>query len=174
MALRSHASDQTTSYRRQSLLPLGHLTYQGAYRNGVAYFAFAYGLQRIVAATSDFVTFSYPSLPAQPDFTVGDGLGAGADGVLYFADPENGVVQIWRNGNYVELPLTFPDDVSDTGRLFSAMTRLTTGETGWPPVEPDQDALDAAILEWRIYPIGDVTGQGWVASYLGRAYVCGP
>ena len=155
------------------VLPLGHLTYQGAYRNGIAYFAFAYGLQRIVAATSDLVTYSYPSLPARPDYTVGDGLGAGADGVLYFADPENRVVQIWRNGRYVEFPLTFPDNVSDTSRFFSAMSNLTSGDQVWPPVEPGQDALDAAMLEWRIYPIGDVTGEGWVASYLGRAYVSG-
>lgn len=155
------------------ILPLGHLTYQGAYRNGVAYFAFAYGLHRIVAATSDFETYSYPSLPAEPDFTVGDGMGAGADGVLYFADPENRVVQIWRNGKYVEFPLTFPDNVSDTNRLFTALARLTSGEHIFPPVQPDQDALEAAILEWRMYPLGDVTGQGWVASYLGRAYVAG-
>ena len=155
------------------VLPLGHLTYQGAYRNGVAYFAFAYGLRRIVASTSDFATYSYPSLPAQPDFTVGDGFGAGADGALYFADPENRVVQIWRNGKYVELPLTFPDGVSDTRRLFSALTRLTSGDSVFPPVAPDQDALEAAILEWRMYPLGDVTGQGWVTSYLGRAYVAG-
>src|SRR5690242_2850110 len=40
------------------LLPLGHLTYQGAYRNGVAYFAFAYGLQRIVAESRDLVNYS--------------------------------------------------------------------------------------------------------------------
>ena len=155
------------------IVPLGHLTYQGAYRNGVAYFAFAYGLRRIVASTSDLATYSYPSLPAQPDFTVGDGFGAGADGTLYFADPENRVVQIWRNDKYVELPLTFPDGVSDTGRLFSAMTRLTSGDSVFPPVAPDQDALEAAILEWRMYPLGDVTGQGWVTSYLGRAYVAG-
>lgn len=155
------------------VLPLGHLTYQGAYRNGVAYFAFSYGLRRIVATTSDFVNYSYPATPAQPDYTVGDGLGAGADGILYFADPENRVVQIWRNGHYVELPLTFPDDVSDTSRLFSALSNLTSGDRVWPPVNPDQDALDAAMLEWRTYPLGDVTGQGWVASYLGRAYVSG-
>jgi hypothetical protein len=155
------------------VLPLGHLTYQGAYRNGVAYFAFSYGLHRIVATTSDFANYSYPAIPAQPDFTVGDGLGAGADGALYFADPENRLVQVWRNGRYVEFPLTFPDDVSDTNRLFSALTSLTSGDRVWPPVEPDQDALDAAMLEWRIYPVGDVTGQGWVASYLGRAYVSG-
>ena len=155
------------------ILPLGHPTYQGAYRDGVAYFAFAYGLQRIVAATTDFVTYSFPSLPAQPDYTVGDGLGAGADGVLYFADPENRVVQIWRNGRYVEFPLTFPDNVSDTSRLFRAIPPLTSGDRPFPPVDPDQDALEAAIMEWRIYPLGDVTGQGWVASYLGRAYVSG-
>lgn len=155
------------------LLPLGHLTYQGAYRNGVAYFAFAYGLRRIVAETSDFVSYTFPALPAQPDYTVGDGMGAGADGVLYFADPENGVVQLWRHGKYVELPLTFPPDVSDTSRLFFTLARLTDGERVFPPVAPDQDALEAAALEWRIYPLGDVTGQGWVASYLGRAYVAG-
>ncbi|HET9341346.1 MAG TPA: hypothetical protein VFO25_00355 [Candidatus Eremiobacteraceae bacterium] len=155
------------------VLPLGHLTYQGAYRNGIAYFAFSYGLRRIVATTSDFVNYSYPTIPAQPDYTVGDGLGAGADGILYFADPENRVVQIWRNGRYVEFPLTFPDDVSDTNRLFSALSNLTSGDRVWPPVHPDQDALDAAILEWRIYPLGDVTGQGWVASYLGRVYASG-
>lgn len=166
-------SDDAYGQALTPILPLGHLTYQGAYRNGIAYFAFAYGLQRIVAATTDFVTYSYPSLPAQPDFTVGDGFGAGADGVLYFADPENGVVQIWRNGKYVEYPLTFPADVSDTGRLFSAMSHLTNGDALFPPVMPEQDALEAAIMEWRIYPLGDVTGQGWVASYLGRAYVAG-
>ena len=155
------------------VFPLGHLAYQGAYRNGVAYFAFTYGLRRIVAATTDFETYAYPSLPAQPDFTIGDGLGAGADGVLYFADPLNDVVQTWHNGKYVESSMSFPSGVSDMSRLDAAMSQLTSGGSVWPALEPDADALDAAMLEWRIYPIGDATGPRWIASYLGRAYVAG-
>ncbi len=153
------------------VLPLGHLAYQGAYRNGVAYFAFTLGLQRIVAATTDFTTYVYPALPAQPDFTIGDGLGAGADGVLYFADPENRVVQTWQHGRYVERTMTFPDGVSDVRRLYGAMAALSPLSKLEPPMRPDADALDNALLEWRMYPIGDVTGSGWIASYLGQPYV---
>lgn len=155
------------------ILPLGHVVYQAAYRNGVAYFAFSYGLARIVAATSDFVNYAFPSLPTQPDFTVGDGLGAGADGVLYFADPENGVVQFWRDGRYVERSMQFPNGVSDTHRLDGAMRRLSPTDAMEPPMRPDADALDAAMLEWRIYPIGDTSGPRWIASYLGRAFIAG-
>jgi len=155
------------------LLPLGHVVYQGAYRNGVAYFAFSLGLRRIVAATTDFVNYFYPSLPKQPAYTAGDGLGAGADGVLYFAGPEGGSVQFWRDGRYVERSMGFPDDASDGQRLFNAMTRLSPGASLDPPMRPDADALDAATLEWRVYPIGDATGDAWIASHLGRAFVAG-
>jgi len=153
------------------ILPLGHFVYQGAYRNGVAYFALTVGLQRIVAATADLASFSFPSLPANPEYTVGDGLGAGADGALYFAGPEDGALQYWRAGRYLTLHLTFPPGYSGVRRLFDAMADLSTGETNWPPVRPDQDATDADLLEWRVFPVGDETGAAWVASYLGRSYV---
>src|SRR5262249_32663577 len=45
------------------VVPLGHSVYQGSYRNGVAYFAFTNGVRRIVAQTSDLVTFSFPQVP---------------------------------------------------------------------------------------------------------------
>jgi hypothetical protein len=155
------------------LLPLGHVVYQGGYRNGVAYFAFSLGLRRIVAATTDFVNYSYPVLPKQPAFTAGDGLGAGADGVLYFAGPEGGSVQFWRGGKYVERSLRFPDNASNGRRLFDAIARISPRGALDPPLRPDVDALDAALLEWRVYPIGDATGDAWIASHLGRAFVAG-
>ncbi|MGH8335821.1 MAG: hypothetical protein ACRETL_03135, partial [Gammaproteobacteria bacterium] len=147
--------------------------YQGGYRNGVAYFAFSLGLRRIVAATTDFVNYSYPSLPKQPAFTSGDGLGAGADGDLYFAGPESGSIQFWRGGKYVERSMTVPDDASDAHRFFVAISTLSPGGTLDPPLRPDADALDAAALEWRVYPIGDATGDAWIASHYGRAFVAG-
>lgn len=155
------------------LLPLGHAVYQGAYRNGIAYFAFSYGIARIVATTSDFVNFAYPQLPADPAFTVGDGLGAGADGTLYFARAEDGTLQYWHRNRFVERSMRFPEGTSDTQRLFKAMAKVAAGEIFEPPMRPDTDALDAALLEWRIYPIGDSMGDRWIASYLGRAYVAG-
>ena len=155
------------------LLPLGHVAYQAAYRNGVAYLAFSYGLRRIVAATSDFVTYAYPQLPRQPAFTVGDGLGAGADGVLYFAAPDSSTLQYWKGDRYVEQAMRLPDDASDERRLLDAMTRLSPSDALRPPMRPDGDALEAAMLEWRVYPIGDSTGQRWVASYLGRTFIAG-
>ena len=155
------------------IVPLGHEVYQAAYRNGVAYFAFSFGLSRIVAATSNFISYTFAQLPAQPAFTVGDGLGAGADGILYFARPEDGTLQLWRRDRYVDYTMQFPDDVSDVARLDAAMTRIVGPTETQPPLWADSDALDAEAMEWRIYPIGDVTGQGWIASYLGRAYVAG-
>lgn len=155
------------------LLPLGHVVYQGGYRNGVAYFAFSLGLRRVVAATTDFVNYFYPTLPKQPAFTAGDGLGAGADGVLYFAGAESGSVQFWRGGKYVERSMQFPSNASDGRRLFDAITRISPLGALDPPLRPDVDALDAALLEWRVYPIGDSTGDGWIASHLGRAFVAG-
>jgi hypothetical protein len=151
--------------------PLGHFVYQGAYRNGIAYFAFSFGLSRIVASTTDLVNFSYPVLPKQPAFTVGDGLGGGGDGILYFARPEDGTLQFWKGDHYAERTMQFPDDARDTHRLFEAMSQIARTETAMPPMRPDADALDSALLEWRIYPIGDVTGDAWIASYLGRAFV---
>lgn len=153
------------------VLPLGHVVYQGAYRDGVAYVAFTIGLKRIVATTRDFVDYAFPALPPSPDFSVGDGMGAGADDVLYFADPMNRVVQLWNGARYVEHAMTFPDNVSSSQRLNAAIAAISGGSALWPVMRPDADALDAALLEWRIYPIGDVTGQHWVASYLGRSYV---
>jgi hypothetical protein len=155
------------------VIPLGHVVYQGAYRNGVAYFAFSFGLQRIVAATRDFVSFFFPKLPSQPEFTVGDGMGAGADGSLYLVNPVDLTAQVWRGNRYVSSALRFPDSATDEHRLLAAMTRLSARDALEPPLRPDADALDAALLEWRIYPIGDATGDRWVASYLGRAFVAG-
>ena len=153
--------------------PLGHAVFQGAYRNGTAYFAFSYGLARIVAATSDFATYAYPALPKQPDFSVGDAFGAGGDSTLYFADPENGVVQFWQNDRYVEKPMQFPAGNGGMQQLLEAMLQLGPGDRFVPPLRPDADALDNALLEWRIYPVGDVTGPRWIASFLGRAYIAG-
>jgi hypothetical protein len=153
--------------------PLGRAVYQSAYRNGVAYFSFTLGINRIVAATTDFVNYTYPQLPSDPAFTVGDGFGAGADGILYFARPEDGTLQLWKNGRYVSEAMRFPDDASDPARLFDAMYGLGVPRSIAPPVWPESDAFDAAMLEWRVYPLGDVTGRGWIASDLGRLFVAG-
>ena len=67
--------------------------------------------------------------------------------------------------------MTFPDGVSDVRRLYGAMSRLAPGFNLQPPMQPDSDALDNALLEWRMYPVGDVTGSRWIASYLGQAYI---
>lgn len=151
-----------------AIAPLGHAVYQGAYRNGMAYFAFRFGVDRIVAATADLVNFSFPALPKDPAYTLGDGMGAGPDGALYFAGPENATLQVWRAGKYVTRLMQFPSGVSNLRDLTLAMERLDTLE---PPMRPDQDALDAAMLQWRVYPIGDELGDIWVASYLGRVMV---
>jgi len=153
------------------ILPLGRFVYQGAYRNGVAYFAFTHGVERIVAATRDLVSFSYPKLPSDPAFTVGDGLGAGGDGALYFASSEDGRLQYWRSGRYVTKQMLFPKGSGDVRPLFDALSALTSGGRDFPAVHPYQDALDAAMLEWRIYPVGDETGGAWLASYLGHGFI---
>jgi len=153
------------------ILPLGHFVYQGAYRNGAAYFAFTYGVNRIVAVTRDLLSYSFLQLPADPAFTIGDGLGAGGDGAPYFASSEDGRLQYWRNGRYVTRHMQFPNGAGNARPLFRALAAIGSGERQLPAVHPDQDSLDAALLEWRIYPIGDDTGSAWIASYLGHAFV---
>ncbi len=150
------------------ILPLGQSMYQGAYRNGKAYFAFTYGVRRIVAQTSDLVTYSYPAVPADLSYTVGDGFGADANGGLYFGRPESDEVTFWRNHQYVHQQLTFPSQAGSENELEYAMARIAPGDPLWPPMRPDQDALDTAMLQWRLYPVGDVIGERWIASYLGR------
>ncbi|HLW38037.1 MAG TPA: hypothetical protein VKR99_06375 [Candidatus Eremiobacteraceae bacterium] len=150
------------------LLPLGHAVYQGNYRSGRMYLAFTYGMQRIVAETGDLLSFSFPRLPAEPIYTVGDGLGADDNGDLYFARPEDGQVLYWRSGRYVREPLQFPAGNGNEAQLFAAMQIVAAQDPLWPPLRPDEDALDAALLNWRIYPIGDSLGERWIASYLGR------
>src|ERR1700674_1784125 len=150
------------------ILPLGSPVYQGAYRNGMAYFAFSYGVERIVAATPDFVNFIFPVLPHEPIFTVGDGLGAGSDGRLYFFRPEEDQSLFWRGGSYHRYAMSIPDEARDMAPLARAMAGIVKGETLWPPLRPSEDALDAAMLEWRFYPVGPLTGTRWLASHLGR------
>ena len=154
-----------------SIIPLGHAVYQGAYRNGIAYFAFTHGLRRIVAQTSDLVTYGFPQVPHDLSYTTGDGFGADANGGLYFARPESGEVTYWRNRRYVRQRLVLPSQAGSETSLEYAMQQVAPGDPLWPPMRPDEDALDAALLQWRIYPVGDSIGEGWVASYLGRILV---
>jgi len=155
-----------------AIRPLSSAVYQGAYRNGIAYFAFAHGLTRIVAATRDFHSYFYPPVPDDPAYSVGDGLGALDDGGLYLAWPENLQLTIRRAGRFVTLPMSFPPGYSDPKALLSALaTSASPGQSAlWPPLQPDVDALDAAMLQWRVYPAGQGSNAGWIASYLGRVY----
>jgi len=152
------------------IAPLGRTVYQGAYRDGVAYFVFSYGLTRIVAATRDFVKYSYPLRPSDPAYSVGDGFGALSNAHLYFAWPEGLALTVQRSGTYVTLPLTFPSGYSDVQPLIAAVE--SKGQIDlWPALQPDTDALDAAILQWRVYPAGPADGMHWIASYLGHVYL---
>lgn len=152
------------------IVPLGSPVYQAAYRNGVAYFAFAHGVERIVAATNDLLTYWYPQLPHEPVFTVGDGLGASPDGALYFVRPEEDVMLFTLAGRYVRVQMTGLDGARDPAALISAMRRLDGSATG-QPLSPLSDALDNALLQWRFYPVGDASGERWIASHLGRVLV---
>jgi len=143
------------------ILPLGSPVYQTAYRNGVAYFSFSYGVQRIVAASNDLVNFWFPALPHDPLFTVGDGLGAAPDGSLYFIRPEEDVMLFTRGGRYVRAAMSGLDSVRNPSEL----------DRGFPAIDPSVSALDAALLEWRFYPVGDVSGQRWIGSHLGRVLI---
>ncbi|MDQ6780460.1 MAG: hypothetical protein M3Z37_04815 [Candidatus Eremiobacteraeota bacterium] len=150
------------------VLPLGHSVYQASYRNGAAYFAFTYGMQRILARTRDLQEYAFPRMPAQPEYTVGDGFGADREGQLYFARPEDDQVLYGRNGSYVRERLHFPPGNGRLDALQTAMQTIAMGDPLWPPLRPDEDALDAALVVWRIYPVGDTLGQRWIASYLGH------
>lgn len=150
------------------ILPLGHSVYQAGYRNGAAYFAFTYGMQRILARTRDLQEYTFPRMPAQPEYTVGDGFGANRKGELYFARPEEDQVLYGRDGGYVRERLHFPAGNGRVDALHNAMQTIAAGDPLWPPLRPDEDALDAALLVWRMYPVGDTLGQRWIASYLGR------
>ena len=162
-------------YGRQlvSIHPLGRAVYQGAYRDRVAYFAFSYGLTRVVAATRDFVSFSYPPMPDDPAYSVGDGLGALDDGGLYLAWPENLQLTVPRREKFASLSMSFPPGYSDPKPLMSAPVPLPlAGERAlWPPLTPDSDALDAALLQWRVYRTGQRSSGAWITSYLGRVYL---
>jgi hypothetical protein len=153
------------------IVPLGHAVYQGAYRNGVAYFAFTHGVRRIVAQTSDLLNYSFPQVPNDLSYTVGDGFGADANGGLYFGRPEGDEVTFWRDGHYVHEALDLPSQTGGEAALEDSMQRVAPGDPLWPPLRPDEDALDAAILQWRMYPIGDSVGDSWIASYLGRILI---
>ena len=155
----------------QPVLPLGHAVYQGAYRNGAAYFPFSYGVRRIVAQTSDLVTYAYPAVPQDLSYSVGDALGADPNGRLYFGRPESSEVTYWRDGRYVQATLSFPSQAGSETALEWAMQRVAPGDPLWPPLRPDEDALDTALLQWRMYPVGDAIGQRWIASYLGRVMI---
>ncbi|MDQ6766989.1 MAG: hypothetical protein M3Z41_04185 [Candidatus Eremiobacteraeota bacterium] len=155
----------------EPIVPLGHAVYQGAYRNGSAYFAFTFGVRRVVAQTSDFVSYSFPHVPTDLSYTVGDGFGADPSGELYFARPESGEVKYWRDGHYIHQTLQFPSQAGSEAALEWSMQRVAPGDSLWPPLRPDEDALDAALLQWRLYPIGDTIGDRWLASYLGRIMI---
>jgi hypothetical protein len=148
--------------------PLGHEVYQGAYRNGFVYFAFTHGVRRIVARTNDLLSFEFPQVPSDLSYTIGDGFGAGAGNQLYFARPESSDLTFWRDGKYVHQDLTLPSFEGSQTALEYAMRHIAPADPLWPPLRPDEDAIDAAILQWRVYPIGDSVGDKWVASYLGR------
>lgn len=155
-----------------AIRPLSSAVYQGAYRDDVAYFAFAHGLTRVVAATRDFRSYFYPPVPDDPAYSVGDGLGVLDNGGLYLAWPENLQLTVRRNGRFVTLPMSFPPGYSDPKALLGASTFSSASESSgvWPPLQPDADALDAALLQWRVYPAGRGSDAGWIASYLGRVY----
>ncbi len=150
------------------IAPLGHAVYQGAYRNGAVYFGFTYGVRRIVAQTTDLVSYSFPPVPNDLSYTVGDGFGAGAGDQLYFARPESNEITFWRSGKYVQESLELPSQQGSENALEYTMQHLAPGDPLWPPLRPDEDALDAAIMQWRAYPVGDSVGDEWIASYLGR------
>ena len=97
----------------QPILPLGTPVYQASYRNGVAYFTFSHGVERIVAATADLVNFWYPRLPHNPVFTVGEGLGVSPDGALYFVRPEEDVMLFTHARRYVRKHMTGLDVARD-------------------------------------------------------------
>ncbi len=153
------------------IVPLGHPVYQGTYRNGVAYFAFTYGVRRIVAETSDFTTYAFPNVPHDLSYTVGDGFGADPSGGLYFARPESSEVTFWHEGRFVHRTLNMPSQTGNEAAIDDAMSRIAPGDPLWPPLRPDEDALDTAMLQWRVYPVGDTVGDRWLASYLGRIMI---
>jgi hypothetical protein len=162
------------------ILPLGSPVYQASYRNGVAYFAFSQGVERIVAATNDLVNFWYPRLPHEPVFTVGEGFGRSADGNLYFVRPEEDVMLFTHAGHYVRRNMTGLDAARDVRPLVASMRSLEgcsgasagtsyckqTGALG-----PLDDALDGALAQWRFFPVGDASGERWAATRLGRLLI---
>jgi len=155
----------------EPIVPLGHAVYQGAYRNGSAYFAFTYGVRRIVAQTSDLVNYTYPQVPADLSYTVGDGFGADASGRMYFGRPESEEITYWRNGRFVHEALAIPSQAGGQNALDWSMEHVAPGDPLWPALRPDEDALDTALLQWRLYPVGDSIGDRWIASYLGRLLI---
>jgi hypothetical protein len=154
-----------------SIHPLSSAVYQGSYRDGVVYFAFSHGLTRVVAATRDFISYFYPPMPDDPAYSVGDGLGALDDGGLYLAWPENLQLTVRRGGKFVTLPMSFPAGYSDPKPVLSASADLVGHSALWPSLQPDKNALDAALMQWRVYPDGGGSRAAWIASYLGHVYL---
>ena len=152
------------------IVPLGSHVYQAAYRNGVVYFTFSYGVERIVAASNDLVNYWFPNLPHEPLFTVGDGFGVSPDGAFYFIRPEEDLMLFTRAGHYVRMPIVGLDAARDEQPLIAAMRKLTHAAEG-DPLRPEANALDSALLEWRFYPVGDAAGERWIASRLGRVLI---
>ena len=153
------------------IVPLGHAVYQGAYRNGTAYFPLSYRLSRIVAATQDFQHWTFPRLPSDPTYSTGDSFGTAGGGRLYFAWPEGGRLAFAAHGGYRQMRLHVPEGARDLRPLVQAMSAIAPGERLWPPLRPDEDALDAALLQWRLYPLSAELGKSWIASYLGRMFL---
>ena len=153
------------------IVPLGHAVYQGAYRNGAVYVAFTHGVRRIVAQTDDLLGYTFPQVPSDLRYTTGDGFGADPSGRMYFARPESDEVVFWRDGHWVDEHLLLPSQAGSETALEWSMQHVAPGDLLWPPLRPDEDALDAALLQWRVYPQGDVVGERWIASYLGRLLI---
>ncbi len=155
------------------IVPIGSPVYQSAYRNGVVYLTFSHGVERIVAASDDLVNYWFPALPHAPVFTVGDGFGASPDGAFYFIRPEEETMLFTRAGTYVRTTMTGLDAGRDEGAMVAAMRRLA-GIAKGAAMRPSADALDAAMFQWRFYPVGDASGERWIGSRFGRVLIGDP
>jgi hypothetical protein len=152
------------------IVPLGSSVYQSAYRNGVVYFTFSHGVERIVAASNDLVNYWFPALPHAPVFTIGDGFGAAPDGAFYFIRPEEDTMLFTRAGKYVRTTMSGLDAGRDESAMVAAMRRLA-GVSSGIAMQPSADALDAAMFQWRFYPVGDAAGERWIGSRFGRVLI---
>lgn len=149
--------------------PLGQVAVQGAYHRGTAYFPIRSGVDRGIAQTTDFVHYA---LPQVPDFrySSGDGLGAGDDGAPYFARPESDDLAYFAGSSYTRVRLRVPDGARDLRRLTTAMRAIDPGNSLYPPLRAEDDALDTALSQWRFYPATPHTGERWIASHLGTLW----